>query len=176
MLNNINKSTNFVQLLEVCVLVQNEEVTFMSFYDLFVELCEQRGIKPSHVAQACGFNRSNITNWKNGGYTPRGVTLQKIADYFGVPAGYLLGTVEKSADDVSFSDGTGFGGGSAPGAGFGDGTGYGGPIRGAGRKTEKPAPRTGDELSKTKYEQLNAENRAAIDALIDRLLASQSGE
>ena len=111
----------------------------MSFYDLFVELCEQRGIKPSHVAQACGFNRSNITNWKNGGYTPRGVTLQKIADYFGVPAGYLLGTVEKSADDVSFSDGTGFGGGSAPGAGFGDGTGYGGPIRGAGRKTEKPA-------------------------------------
>ena len=40
----------------------------------------------------------------------------------------------------------------------------------------KPATRTGDELSKTKYEQLNAENRAAIDALIDRLLASQSGE
>lgn len=121
----------------------------MPFYDLFMELCEQRGIKPSWVARECGFNRSNITNWKNGGYTPRGATLQKIADYFGVPAGYLLGSVEKPIDDVSFSDGTGFGGGSAVGAGFGDGAGYGGQIRNTVRKKEKPAkPQAGlGELS-----------------------------
>ena len=78
--------------------------------------------------------------------------------------------------NCAIPDGAGFGGGDAAGAGFGDGSGYGGPVRDAGRKAEKPAPRAGDELSKTKYEQLNAENRAAIDALIDRLLASQSGE
>ena len=39
---------------------------------------------------------------------------------------------------------------------------------------EKPAGQEADGLSK--YDMLNEENRAAIDALIDRLLASQSGE
>lgn len=41
-------------------------------------------------------------------------------------------------------------------------------------KKEKPADQLADGLSK--YDMLNEENRAAIDALIDRLLASQSGE
>lgn len=39
---------------------------------------------------------------------------------------------------------------------------------------EKPADQVADGLNK--YDMLNEENRAAIDSLIDRLLASQSGE
>ena len=39
---------------------------------------------------------------------------------------------------------------------------------------EKPIGQEADGLNK--YDMLNEENRAAIDALIDRLLASQSGE
>lgn len=39
---------------------------------------------------------------------------------------------------------------------------------------EKPTGQEADGLSK--YDMLNEENRAAIDALIDRLLASQSDE
>lgn len=114
----------------------------MAFYDLFLELCEKKGIRPSHVAQACGFNRSNITNWKNGGYTPRGVTLQRIADFFGVPVGYLLGTVNNLEDGISFNNGTGFGGGDAVGCGFGDGSGYGGPLfpQRVDSKKKVPAP------------------------------------
>ena len=69
----------------------------MAFYDLFLDLCNQKGVKPSHVAEACNFNRSNITNWKNGGYTPRGSALQKIADYFGVTADFLLGAETEKA-------------------------------------------------------------------------------
>lgn len=43
-----------------------------------------------------------------------------------------------------------------------------------GQRKEKPADQMADGFSK--YDLLNDENRAAIDALIDRLLASQSDE
>lgn len=62
----------------------------MAFYDLFSDLCESKGIKPSRAATELSINRSNVTNWKHGGYTPRGDTLQRIADYFGVSTDYLL--------------------------------------------------------------------------------------
>ncbi len=61
------------------------------FYDIFVELCAQRGVRPSRVAEECGISRSNVASWKSKGYTPRGEALQVIADYFGVPVEQLLG-------------------------------------------------------------------------------------
>ena len=124
---------------------------------------EEKGISRSRLGREIGVHTSTVSNWLDG----KDVKLENLAtlcSYFGCSMDYFAG------------DGAGFGGGDAAGAGFGDGSGYGGPVRDAGTKAEKPAPRAGDELSKTKYEQLNAENRAAIDALIDRLLASQSGE
>lgn len=54
-------------------------------------LCEKKGVKPGRAASECGINRSNVTSWKNNGYTPRGDVLQRIASYFGVTVGYLLG-------------------------------------------------------------------------------------
>ena len=72
----------------------------MSFYDIFVDVCKQKGVKPSRAAEDCGINRSNVSNWKNNGYTPRGEALQRIADYFGVTTDYLLTGEEKApADD-----------------------------------------------------------------------------
>lgn len=65
------------------------------FYDIFKKLCDQRGIKPGPVAEACGINRSNVSLWKSKGYTPRGDALQSIADYFGVSTDYLLGKEEQ---------------------------------------------------------------------------------
>lgn len=62
----------------------------MSFYERFVALCNQKCVKPSRAASDCGINRSNVTNWKTGGYTPRGDALQRLADYFGVTTDYLL--------------------------------------------------------------------------------------
>lgn len=61
------------------------------FYDVYVALCQQAGKKPSAVAEELGINKSNVSNWKKNGYTPRGTALQRIADYFGVSTSYLLG-------------------------------------------------------------------------------------
>lgn len=63
----------------------------MSFYERFAQLCQQKGVKPGRAATECGINRSNVTSWKNHGYTPRGDVLQRIAAYFDVSVGYLLG-------------------------------------------------------------------------------------
>ena len=60
------------------------------FYDVYLSLCKRSNKKPSVVAAELGINKSNVSNWKNNGYTPRGDTLQKIADYFGVTTDYLL--------------------------------------------------------------------------------------
>ena len=60
------------------------------FYDVYLSLCKRSNKKPSVVAAELGINKSNVSNWKNNGYTPRGEALQKIADYFGVTADYLL--------------------------------------------------------------------------------------
>jgi transcriptional regulator with XRE-family HTH domain len=60
------------------------------FYDVYISLCKRSNKKPSVVATELGINKSNVSNWKNNGYTPRGDALQKIADYFGVTTDYLL--------------------------------------------------------------------------------------
>lgn len=60
------------------------------FYDVYADLCSNAGKKPSVVAAELGINKSNVSNWKNNGYTPRGDALQKIADYFNVSTDYLL--------------------------------------------------------------------------------------
>ncbi len=77
------------------------------FYDVFAGLCEKRGIKPSKAAEECGINKSNVSSWKNNGYTPRGDALNKIATYFGVSTDYLMGKEQKekpSAEAKSLSD------------------------------------------------------------------------
>lgn len=61
------------------------------FFDVYASLCRQLGKKPGAVAEELGINKSNVTNWKQKGYTPRGEALQRIAEYFGVTTDYLLG-------------------------------------------------------------------------------------
>lgn len=68
------------------------------FFDVYASLCKSRGKKPSVVAAELGINKSNVSNWKNNGYTPRGEVLQCIADYFGVTTDYLLGKENAPAD------------------------------------------------------------------------------
>lgn len=60
----------------------------MSFYDKFMSLCNQRGIKASPVCEAIGLNRSAASRWKNGG-VPDGSTALKICKYFDVPISYF---------------------------------------------------------------------------------------
>ncbi|USF26947.1 hypothetical protein N510_001880 [Firmicutes bacterium ASF500] len=60
------------------------------FYDRFVELCKAKGMSPAAVAREIGLSNSSTTTWKRGSL-PKGDTLQKVADYFGVSVDYLIG-------------------------------------------------------------------------------------
>jgi len=71
------------------------------FYDTYLMLCNKIGKKPSAVAAELKINKSNVSNWKSSGYTPRGEALQKIADYFQVSTDYLLGVTERSKLDTA---------------------------------------------------------------------------
>lgn len=60
------------------------------FWDIYSDLCKRSNTSPNGVAAALGLSNATCTKWKQGA-TPGGKNLQKIADYFGVTTGYLLG-------------------------------------------------------------------------------------
>ena len=70
------------------------------FYDRFIELCSKKGVSPSFVMQKIGLNKSSATYWKRGS-TPKGDTLQKLAEYFGVTVDHLMGAADSTAPDLS---------------------------------------------------------------------------
>lgn len=133
------------------------------FYDVFIFLCNKKKISPNKALTDCGISRTSKVKWRDGAI-PNGTTLQKLADYFGVTTDRLLyGEImdpipqEQSTRGMSPQEREAF---------------YKGLH--VGQRKEKPADQMADGFSK--YDLLNDENRAAIDALIDRLLASQSDE
>ena len=71
------------------------------FYDVFKRLCYERGIYETTVAQAIGLSRAAASGWKNGA-TPSPATVQKIAEYFGVPVStfYDEKPAVKQNDDI----------------------------------------------------------------------------
>lgn len=71
------------------------------FYDLFCELCERKGVKPTRAALDMGFSNATPTKWKKTGAAPSGESLARIAEYFGVSTDYLLG---KETQEVTFDD------------------------------------------------------------------------
>lgn len=58
------------------------------FYTKFVKLCNERDVSPSAAAEQMGLSRAANTKWA-AGQAPRKATMQKIADYFGVPVSYF---------------------------------------------------------------------------------------
>lgn len=69
------------------------------FWQIFSQLCEERGIKPAKVAEACGINKSNVSLWKSKGYVPRADALKALADQLGVSTDYLLGNEKSTPAD-----------------------------------------------------------------------------
>lgn len=67
------------------------------FYNIFLKLCNDRGISPSAAALDMGFTKAANTKWA-AGKTPRDATLAKIAEYFNVSVEYLKGE-EGETDD-----------------------------------------------------------------------------
>ena len=70
-------------------------------YENIQQLCEEKGIRPGRLCDEVGISRGLMTDLKMG--RKKGVsaqTAQKIAAYFGVSVGYLLG--QEGSDEVSF--------------------------------------------------------------------------
>lgn len=84
------------------------------FFDVFKALCDKKGVSPKRATEEIGLSNSITTKWKKTGATPKGETLSKIADYFGVTTDYLLtgeetkkaptdGARQASDDDIKFA-------------------------------------------------------------------------
>lgn len=70
------------------------------FWNVLIELCNEKGISPNFVAKELGITSGTVTSWKKGS-VPRDTTLRKVADYFGVSADYLLGTEHEFLQNFS---------------------------------------------------------------------------
>lgn len=73
------------------------------FYDIFKQLCEDKGITPTKASVEIGFSKGSVSYWKkryNEGNDakPDSYTAAKIADYFGVSVDYLLGRTDDPVD------------------------------------------------------------------------------
>ena len=64
-------------------------------YERFEQLLQKRGVTPYKVSKETGVTQTSLSNWKSGRKKPSAKTLQKMADYFGVTVGYLMGTEEE---------------------------------------------------------------------------------
>lgn len=63
-----------------------------TLYERISELCKKKGTTPSRMCLDLGMSKSTVSDLKSGRKTGiSAVTAQKIASYFGVSVGYLLG-------------------------------------------------------------------------------------
>lgn len=72
-----------------------------TLYERISELCKRKGTTPSRMCLDLGMSKSTVSDLKSGRKTGvSAVTAQKIASYFGVSVGYLLGEgTEKAPAD-----------------------------------------------------------------------------
>ena len=73
-------------------------------YEIFVKLCQDRGVTPYQVAKSTGISQAALSTWKRGRTVPRDSTLHKIADYFHVTVSYLNGVETDPGPFVTLED------------------------------------------------------------------------
>ena len=77
-----------------------------TLYDRIQDLCKSKGVSGSRMCLDLGLSKSTLSDIKSG--RKKGVsteTAKKIASYFGVSVGYLLGEEEKiKADPVGTAE------------------------------------------------------------------------
>lgn len=72
-----------------------------NLYKNIVALCEEKGIKGGKMCVDTGISKGLLTDLKMGRRTGvSATTAQKIASYFGVSVGYLLGEEEKKEQPI----------------------------------------------------------------------------
>ena len=64
------------------------KIDYVNFYSNFVNLCKEKGLKPSRAGIEAGIPKQTVSNWK-AGRKPSDIYVAKLADYFGVPVEYF---------------------------------------------------------------------------------------
>lgn len=68
-----------------------------TLYENIITLCDEKGIKGGRMCTDIGMSKGILTDLKMGRQTGiSAANAQKIASYFGVSVGYLLGEEEKT--------------------------------------------------------------------------------
>ena len=78
--------------------LENEQA-MCTLYERLHVLCEEKGIKGAKMCRDLGFSKSLMTDLKAGrksGFSA--ITAQKVASYFDVTVGYLLGVEERKKE------------------------------------------------------------------------------
>lgn len=65
----------------------------MTFYEKYVQLCNQIGKSPSAVAIELKLGKPSVSRWKNGS-KPRDSSILKVANYFGISPEWLKGETD----------------------------------------------------------------------------------
>lgn len=74
-----------------------------NLYKRIAELCEEKRIKGAQMCAEVGISKGLLTDLKMGRRSGvSAVTAQKIASYFGVSVGYLLGEEEKEEQPTEY--------------------------------------------------------------------------
>ena len=72
----------------------------MQFYQNYVRLCNQAGKKPTAVADEVGISRATASRWGRG-MVPSYPSLMRIADYFDITVGELVGATPDTASEIA---------------------------------------------------------------------------
>jgi transcriptional regulator with XRE-family HTH domain len=76
-----------------------------TLYENIITLCEEKGIKGGKMCTDIGMSKGILTDLKMGRQAGISATnAQKIASYFGVSVGYLLGEEEKEEKPTAKDD------------------------------------------------------------------------
>lgn len=75
----------------------------MEIIDMINQLCKDKGISLRQMEKRAGLSSGQTSKWKNG-FKPNNASLSKVADYFGVSIGYLLGETPMPAGIPSEHD------------------------------------------------------------------------
>ena len=76
-----------------------------TLYNRIMDLCKQKGVSGSRMCLDLGLSKSTLSDIKGG--RKKGIstaTAQKIASYFGVSVGYLLGEEEDKKEKPTDND------------------------------------------------------------------------
>ena len=72
----------------------------MQFYENYVRLCNIAGKKPTALAEELGITRATASRWSRG-QVPSYPNLIKLADFFGISVGELVGATPENVADLA---------------------------------------------------------------------------